>query len=124
MTELLVAAQEDDTLARGPTNKRRLSEHMDQRDVSYFEKESTTNLKMVLQNLDNFQSNPIIVRVFLQIIPLIVRDLNEPCFLLFDYFHADMDFTCTNNLHKIANFSQIVYYTPVHYCVMRNLLVD
>lgn len=86
MTELLVAAQDDDSLARGPTNKRRLSEHMDQRDVSYFEKESSTNLKMVLKNLDTFQDNPSVVRVFLQIVPLIIRDLHEPCFQLFDYF--------------------------------------
>lgn len=105
MTDLLVAAQEDLSLARGPTNKRRLSEHMDQRDVLYFERESTTNLKMVLQNLDSLQSNPSVVKVFLQITPLIVRDLNEPCFQLFDYFKAFLDFSHTENIIKIDNFS-------------------
>ncbi|KAM3129132.1 hypothetical protein pb186bvf_018768 [Paramecium bursaria] len=101
-----------------PNLRRRFSEQVNLRDLERYDKESIQNLKVVLQQLEKYNDD-VLLNTLCQIIPLIIRDIEESVKFLLLYFKDKL-----SDQKQLNIFSLICQYNPKHYSLLRQMALD
>ncbi|CAD8058639.1 unnamed protein product [Paramecium sonneborni] len=111
----------DDLLTQTTQMRRRFSENIDPYELKFHDKESVTLLYQVINHLE-LNLTQRISKTLIQIIPLIIRDLNEPIQALIEYFKKSIKFEWNNQ--QLAFFGSILHATPTHYQKLREATLN